>query len=142
NTVDRAIELASELRRIVSSNVRVMLLHSRFFQQDRTKIEDKLNKEFGEDRQVHTLEPIILVATQVVEVGLNITCEALHTETAPASSIIQRAGRCARFAGERGQVFIYDVPKNDKGEPQYAPYKDQKDVFELSWQKFLSCSNQ
>ncbi len=137
NTVDRAIELTAELRRIVSPNIRVILLHSRFFQQDRTNIEKSLAREFGEDRQTHSPEPIILVATQVVEVGLNITCEALHTEIAPASSIIQRAGRCARFAGERGQVLIYEVPSNDKGEPQYAPYKDQQDVCERSWQEFL-----
>src|SRR5258706_642150 len=142
NTVDRAIELATELRRIVSPNVRVMLLHSRFFQQDRTNIEKSLAREFGEDRQTHSQEPLILVATQVVEVGLNITCEALHTEIAPASSVIQRAGRCARFAGEHGQVFIYNVPKNDKGEAQYAPYKDQQDVCELSWQEFLNRSGQ
>jgi CRISPR-associated endonuclease/helicase Cas3 len=142
NTVDRAIELATELRHITSPNVRVILLHSRFFQQDRTNIEKSLAREFGEDRQTHSQEPIILVATQVVEVGLNITCEALHTEIAPASSVIQRAGRCARFAGERGQVFIYDVPKNDKGEPLYAPYKDQQDVCELSWKEFLNRSGQ
>ena len=142
NTVDRAIELTTELRRIVSPNVRVMLLHSRFFQQDRTNIEMSLAREFGEDKLTHSPESIILVTTQVVEVGLNITCEALQTEIAPASSIIQRAGRCARFTGEHGQVFIYDVPKNDKGEPQYAPYKGQQDVCELSWQEFLNCSNQ
>lgn len=142
NTVDRAIELATELRRIVSPNVRVILLHSRFFQQDRSEIEKSLAKEFGEDKQSHTPDPIILVATQVVEVGLNITCEALHTEIAPASSIIQRAGRCARFTGERGQVYIYEVPENDKGEPQYAPYKGQEDVCERSWQEFLMHSGQ
>jgi CRISPR-associated endonuclease/helicase Cas3 len=142
NTVDRAIELAAELRRIVSPNVRVILLHSRFFQQDRANIEKELAREFGEDKQTYSAEPIILVATQVVEVGLNITSEALHTEIAPASSVIQRAGRCTRFAGERGHVFIYEVPKNDKGEPQYAPYKDQKDVCERSWQEFLNHSGQ
>ncbi len=140
NTVDRAIDLATELRRIVTPNVQVMLLHSRFFQQDRSAIEGKLSQEFGEKAQSHTPEPMILVATQVVEVGLNITCEALHTELAPASSIIQRAGRCARFKGERGQVFIYDVPRNDKGERQYAPYKDQHDVCERSWYQFLKRS--
>jgi CRISPR-associated endonuclease/helicase Cas3 len=142
NTVDRAIELATELHRIVAPNVRVILLHSRFFQQDRTTIEEQLTREFGENKQAYSEEPVILIATQVVEVGLNITCEALHTEIAPASSIIQRAGRCARFAGERGQVFIYDVPQNDKGEPQYAPYKDQQDVCERSWKEFHKRSGQ
>src|SRR5260370_16181581 len=142
NTVDRAIELATELRRIVSPNVRVILLHSRVLQQDRTVIEKLLAREFGEDKQSNSPEPIILVATQVVEVGLNITCQALHTEIAPASSVIQRAGRCARFTGERGHVFIYDVPRNDKGEPQYTPYKDQHDVCERSWCEFLKHSGQ
>jgi CRISPR-associated endonuclease/helicase Cas3 len=142
NTVDRAIELATELHQIVAPNVRVILLHSRFFQQDRTTIEEHLAKEFGEDKQAHSQEPVILIATQVVEVGLNISCEALHTEIAPASSVIQRAGRCARFVGEHGQVFIYDVPRNDKGEPQYAPYKDQQDVCERSWDEFHKRSGQ
>jgi CRISPR-associated endonuclease/helicase Cas3 len=142
NTVDRAIDLATELRQIVAPNVRVMLLHSRFLQQDRTVIEKLLAREFGEDKQSNSPEPIILVATQVVEVGLNITCQALHTEIAPASSVIQRAGRCARFTGERGHVFIYDVPRNDKGEPQYTPYKDQHDVCERSWCEFLKHSGQ
>lgn len=142
NTIDRAIELAEELRRIVAPNVRVMLLHSRFFQQDRETIEGQLSKEFGEDKQGHSADPIILVATQVVEVGLNITCEALHTEIAPASSIIQRAGRCARFTGEQGHVFIYDVPRDALGEPQYAPYKEQHDVCKRSWNEFLKRSGQ
>src|SRR6266487_2390912 len=142
NTVDRAIELATELHRIVAPNVRIILLHSRFFQRDRTKIEEQLAKEFGENKQAHSEEPVILIATQVVEVGLNITCEVLHTEIAPASSVIQRAGRCARFIGERGQVFIYDVPRDERGEPQYAPYKDQRDVCERSWCEFLKRSGQ
>src|SRR5947207_2472941 len=75
NTVDRAIELATELNRIVSPNVRVILLHSRFFPRDRNNIEILLTREFGEDKQTHSPEPIILVATQAVEVGLNITSE-------------------------------------------------------------------
>src|SRR6266699_82183 len=60
NTVDRAIDLATELRRIVTPNVRVMLLHSRFLQQDRTVIEKLLAREFGEDKQSNSPEPIIL----------------------------------------------------------------------------------
>ena len=46
---------------------------------------------------------------------MDITCETLHTELAPASALIQRAGRCARFPGEQGEVWIYPVDN-------YAPY--------------------
>ena len=65
---------------------------------------------------------VILVATQVIEVGLDISCENLHTELAPASAILQRAGRCARFENESGTVTIYPVPPTSNGSPNYAPY--------------------
>ena len=109
NTVDRAQTLARELQADPRlQGVTVELLHSRFYSSDRDTKEQLIRHEFGEDRTGTTSTPMILVATQVVEVGLNITCEALHTELAPAASIIQRAGRCARFANESGAVFVYE----------------------------------
>ena len=58
----------------------------------------------------------------MIEVGLDITCENLHTELAPASAIFQRAGRCARFENEHGTVRIYQVPPQTDGSSNYAPY--------------------
>lgn len=127
NTVARAQTLARALRddpRL--ADVTIELLHSRFYSSDRTTKEDRVRREFGEDRATWTSTPMILVATQVIEVGLNITCDALHTEMAPAASLVQRAGRCARFANEQGDVFIYDVPiAETTSEPDYAPYLDE-----------------
>lgn len=142
NTVDRAETIAKELRAMVSNDVRVVVFYNRFFQQDRATIEHILAKEFGEDTTQYSSQRMILVATQVVEVGLNITCQALHTELAPASSVIQRAGRCARFTGEKGHVYIYDVPRDDRGAPNYAPYFDQQEVCRLSWSAFRTYSGQ
>jgi CRISPR-associated endonuclease/helicase Cas3 len=108
------------------ASIKIELLHSRFYPSDRTKKEDRIRQEFGEDRTARTSTPMILVATQVIEVGLNITCDALHTEMAPAAALVQRAGRCARFANEQGDVFIYDVPVVEQtGAPDYAPYLDE-----------------
>ena len=127
NTVDRAQALAGDLQRDPRmANVTVDLLHSRFYTSDRDTKEDRIRQEFGEGRAATADSPMILVATQVVEVGLNITCDAIHTELAPAAAIIQRAGRCARFANESGDVFVYELPLNDKGEISYAPYIDKK----------------
>jgi CRISPR-associated endonuclease/helicase Cas3 len=53
-------------------------------------------------------------------VGLDITCEQLHTELAPANAIIQRAGRCARYKGEEGDVHIYRFP--DDAKQPHLPY--------------------
>jgi CRISPR-associated endonuclease/helicase Cas3 len=127
NTVDRAQALVGALQADARlAGVQIELLHSRFYASDRTIKEALIQREFGEDTKQRQRGPTILVATQVVEVGLNITCEALHTEVAPASAIIQRAGRCARFAGESGLVLIYDVPQRDDGQWNFAPYLDPK----------------
>ncbi|MEN9934317.1 MAG: hypothetical protein RLZZ387_896, partial [Chloroflexota bacterium] len=126
NTVDRAQDLARELRLSPRcAGARVEVLHSRFYASDRADKEELLRREFGEDRSAASDVPMILVATQVVEVGLNITCETLHTDLAPAASLIQRAGRCARFAGEAGDVYVYELPLNDRGKIDYAPYLDE-----------------
>jgi CRISPR-associated endonuclease/helicase Cas3 len=113
NTVQRAQTLYREIKDALEKetpkrNIEVILLHSRFLQKDRHEIEEKAKRLFGRSN----LEGrVILVATQVIEVGVDITSEILHTELAPASSLIQRAGRCARYAGENGQVIVYPVEK-------------------------------
>ena len=124
NTVERAQDLFEELRTQAGSGIQVILLHSRFLREDRRKKEDQVRRLFGKDRD--KVGSVILVATQVIEVGLDITCEVMHTEIAPASAILQRAGRCARFADENGDVYVYQVPLNRKGEPNYAPYLGQQ----------------
>jgi CRISPR-associated endonuclease/helicase Cas3 len=127
NAVDRAQALVIALQTDAQLvGVQIELLHSRFYASDRAIKEALIQREFGEEIAQRKWGPAILVATQVVEVGLNITCEALHTEVAPASAIIQRAGRCARFAGESGLVLIYDVPQRDDGQWNFAPYLDPK----------------
>lgn len=137
NKVDRAQALGAQLQQLAKdSGVKVEVLHSRFFRADRDVKEDDIRREFGEDTRAHTWPRAILVATQVVEVGLNITCQALHTEVAPAAAIVQRAGRCARFANEAGDVFIYAAPLKPNGEPDYAPYLDeeQSDLCARTWE--------
>lgn len=124
NTVERAQQLFMEIRSLADPDTRVFLLHSRFIKEHREAKEDLIRCLFRKDRQVS--DSVILIATQVIEVGMDISCEAMHTEIAPASSILQRAGRCARFESENGDVYVYQVPYNQKGEPNYAPYLNQQ----------------
>ncbi len=101
----------------------VVLLHARFTREHRDLKEEFVRREFGSPEKHSPQVPrLILVATQVVEVGLDITCETMHTEVAPAASVLQRAGRCARFASEQGDVYVYDVPPGKDSKPNYAPY--------------------
>jgi len=125
NTVGRAQALYRDLRELAQAaggQVRVMLLHSRFLPRDRREIEDDLRRLFGTGEGADGSGSVIVVATQVIEVGVDITSEALHTELAPASALIQRAGRCARYPGEHGQVTVYPVDN-------YLPYgREAKDA--------------
>jgi CRISPR-associated endonuclease/helicase Cas3 len=148
NTVSRAQNLYDELKEQVPDNIQIKLLHSRFYKEDRSEKETWLRREFGKDKERYTVKSAILVATQVVEVGLDITSDVFHTDLAPANAILQRAGRCARYKGESGQIFIYQLPveEDNAGNPrkQYAPYHThgQDKICELTWQEFHKWSRQ
>ena len=126
NQVARAQNLFEELRdHAKRKGTEIRLLHSRFTPEDRQLKEKEVLREFGQKVQNRKIGSLILVATQVVEVGLDITCDRLHTEIAPANSIFQRAGRCARYPGEVGHVYIYQVPTRDsrgKEKLDFKPY--------------------
>jgi CRISPR-associated endonuclease/helicase Cas3 len=138
NTVDRAQELFEKLRdHPERGDAQVVLLHARFIHSHRSEKEQFVREQFGKDSNKWTEKSLILVATQVIEVGLDITCETLHTEIAPANAIFQRAGRCARFENEKGDVYVYAVPSNKNSEPNYAPYLGtEAKLCESAWNAF------
>lgn len=144
NQVQRAQDLFAELRMLTrGTDTEVVLLHSRFVPEDRKAKEQRIRRDFSREA-VEDGRSIILVATQVVEVGLDITCQVLHTEIAPANAVFQRAGRCARYPGEQGQVYVYDVPKREphpnakdqEPKPNYLPYATE--LCQKSWESFLA----
>lgn len=139
NTVDRVQGLFDGVKQGAPAGVEVKLLHSRFYPDDRAAKETWLQREFGKDKMAYQVDSAILIATQVIEVGLDITCDVLHTELAPANAVLQRAGRCARYAGEQGEVYIYQLPLTKNGETNYLPYRDhgQKEICDLTWQAFV-----
>jgi CRISPR-associated endonuclease/helicase Cas3 len=55
---------------------------------------------------VKVAKRVAAFTTQVVEAGLDISADLLITELAPADALVQRCGRCARFKGEEGTVYI------------------------------------
>lgn len=91
----------------IFKQARILCLHSRFYDSDRKIIENQLKVLFGKNSSATT--NVILVSTAVIEAGMDISCSILHTEASPISSFLQRAGRCARFGGETGEIFIYSI---------------------------------
>ncbi|SFK06084.1 CRISPR-associated endonuclease/helicase Cas3 [Desulfomicrobium apsheronum] len=119
NTVDRAVEVYQELLGNVASET-LRLVHSRFRPSERESWrEEFLNKAActpGTDR--------IIVATQVIEAGVDMSSTLLFTELAPWSSLVQRFGRCARWGGAAQVVvvdFNADKPDDIKKALPYGP---------------------
>ena len=91
NTVDKAIELYNSLKPVAEeTGVKALCYHSRFINKHRSRKEiDIFSLENNNNGGV-------LIATQVVEVSLDIDFDILFTENAPIDAIIQRAGRVNR----------------------------------------------
>lgn len=105
NRVERAQQIFVELKENKKEG-KVICLHSRFFDNDRKRIENSIKQYFGKNSSE---KDVILVSTQVIEAGMDISCDTLFTEISPINSFLQRAGRCARFAYEYGEIYVYDV---------------------------------
>ena len=107
NQVRRAQAVMSALWKLgVPASVDTILLHSRFRAAERRALEAKLSSELPSAGR-------IVVATQAVEAGVDISARTLFTELAPWSSLVQRFGRCNRYGEwsrpECGQVYWIDI---------------------------------
>lgn len=101
NTVDSAIGAYEKFKPLFKGREdKIVCYHSRFIQKDRTKKEESIFEIEKQD------EPCLLVATQVVEVSLDIDFNILFTENAPIDAIIQRAGRVNRKRRKKGTKVI------------------------------------
>lgn len=128
NTVDRAIELGQEIEKSVDSRDPMLVLHSRFYGRDRSDKEQRLQETFGKEPTDDRLR--IVVATQVVEAGLDISADVLLTELAPANALVQRWGRVARWGGV-GEVIVASPP-GDRVRPYDDPKTDGPELLRLT----------
>jgi CRISPR-associated endonuclease/helicase Cas3 len=95
---------------------RVALIHSRFRQKDRAKHEALL---FGTGDR-------IVIATQAVEAGVDVSARLLITELAPWSSLVQRMGRCNRRAEfPDAEILWVNIEPDAKGELLLPYTKDE-----------------
>jgi CRISPR-associated endonuclease/helicase Cas3 len=90
----------------------VYLLHSRFTRRDRTEKERKIISSLLRDTD--NTEVRVLVATQVVEVSLDISFDTLYTEIAPVDDLLQRFGRVNRYGEHPTGVEVHIATKYDK----------------------------
>jgi len=110
-------------------NIPSLLIHSRFKRLDRTEKEKQLLGLDENGSSVYEFntsdKACIVVATQVVEVSLDISFDIMITETAPLDSLIQRFGRINRkrsveTIGKYKPVYLIPPPDGKKAA---LPYK-------------------
>lgn len=104
NTVRRALEVHAAIGAALRArypnddpnddNYRLILLHSRFNSRDRNAKEQQIMERTGVNAAKRGRT--IVVATQVVEVSLNIDLDTLYSEAAPLEALLQRFGRVNR----------------------------------------------
>jgi CRISPR-associated endonuclease/helicase Cas3 len=113
NTVRRAQNVYRRLKEGVDGELRLELLHGRFNAKDRIGKERKLLAQMSTGLKPDA-KGTVLVATQVVEVSLDIDFDTIFTEPAPLDALLQRFGRVNR--GRRyplRDVHVFREPRED-----------------------------
>ncbi len=115
NTVERATAVHAAVRAVSAGRgPEVVLLHSRFRPGDRR---DRTAEALAAPGQLGT----VVVATQVLEAGVDLTSDTLVTEVAPWTSIVQRAGRCNRDGlADDARLYWVTPPPGKGAELPYA----------------------
>lgn len=124
NTVKEAQNLFRKWKNLLSERLpqkvdRVMCYHSNFIMRDRDRKERCLLENKDEGMRPANID--LLIATQVIEVSLDISFDLMFSECAPLDDLIQRAGRCNRFGKSKvGRFVIFSISDTAK---KYV-YKD------------------
>ena len=130
NTVERACATRDALQN--AGRVEGLeLMHSRFRPAERAAWRERFLSRSactsGVDR--------VIVATQVVEAGVDISAGCLITELAPWPSLVQRFGRCARYGGT-GRIVVID-----RGQDQHSAPPYETDSLASAWDVVRSLSD-
>ena len=115
NRVDRAQRLFTRLRSEAPERTELLLVHSRFREAERAALNRALRAEASGNQ--------IVVATQAVEAGVDLSSRTLITELAPWDSLVQRFGRCNR-RGEHPSGADIQWIDIETGIGEAPPYED------------------
>ena len=108
NTVKSAAKTYKYLKDEFSlKDEEIMLYHSTFKKIDKQKKEEMIFEKLKQNK------PFILVATQIVEISLDIDFDVMFTDNAPIDGLIQRFGRVNRKKNinKKGDIYIYKYEK-------------------------------
>ena len=112
NTVRRAQNVYERLK-YSGSELLLELLHGRFNIRDRVGKEQRLLAQMG-TKLKSEVKRTVLVATQVVEVSLDIDFDTIFTDPAPLDALLQRFGRINRgMRYDLSNVHVFREPREE-----------------------------
>ena len=88
--------VSAKARNRSDADCEVVLLHSRFRHGDRRRLTERLLADLGPPGAGRRPARLVLVATQIVEMSLDVDFDLVVTDPAPIAALLQRAGRCHR----------------------------------------------
>lgn len=118
NTIDRARLVHEELQKALPSETQPLLLMGRSRQFDREAVVAEVLDLFAAGRE-SSGGAAVLVATQTVEVGIDLDATGMVTESASWDALVQRFGRVNR-RGDFGSTTITVVHDDDGKPPVYG----------------------
>lgn len=120
NRVDRAQALYDALKK--RNETGLLIIHSRYRPAERQRLNQQLAENAGDQGR-------IVVATQAIEAGVDVTSAVMFTELAPWASLVQRFGRLNRGGEETAaQAFWIDITLNagKTAAPSALPYAPEE----------------
>jgi CRISPR-associated endonuclease/helicase Cas3 len=109
NKVERAVKMFREIRQVIGSGLQTILLHGRL--REDIKGEQIKNIDYAQ----------LVIATQVVEAGVDKSFDVLITDPCPLDRFIQRAGRVARSAeSKEGDIYVIGLTDDEQYSGVYS----------------------
>lgn len=137
------VKTAQKIYKDINFSGTIKLLHSGFHKKSRNEIEGAITNIVVSKR------PQLLIATQAVEVSLDIDYDVAFIENAPIDALIQRFGRVNRAGGKKIQPVNRKVEMEYSTVPVYlfeniigkTPFYD-KEVLKDTWEYISTLDSQ
>lgn len=115
NTIKDTRDLYAQLKDV---ETKVLLLNTHFTPHDRRKKLDLCREH------LHNKQRVILISTQLIEAGVDISFPVVFRDLCPLPNLIQCAGRCNRHHEiTRGTVWFFELQGEDKKSRAKLIYK-------------------
>ena len=124
NRVSTAVNLAGELEKVLSNEAQVVLFTGRIRPLERDRLVERWARYLRAANPEDPERPLVVVATQCLEVGADFSFDGLVTECASLDALRQRFGRLARLGSEEpapGVILIREAEaKGKRPDPIYG----------------------